>query len=235
MRFINLFEDFGSANLDPDLKSIILSVVEEPEKIEQKFGFQIWGCESMDEESLDELNYRLSAMDTDLEAFLLGPHYDRGVMVQYRFVICQKGWVDLIPVDKYGEETAGILRDHPSARFFLSLFDLERSVSESTSNSRRKVSVNLDFVPKPLVRPQSAAKIRTKSGFTENYVPKELAKMGYATPWSYFDQTYVNNHDFWIFDYIASFGINEFQSIFGKTLFREYLDSKGEKYKLMYN
>jgi len=229
MKFIKFFEDYNN-----DLKSIILSVVESPERIEYKFGFQIWGCENMDEESLDDLNYRLSAMDTDLEAFLLGPHYDNGVLVQYRFIICQKGWVDLIPVDKYGEEIVGILRKNPSARFFLSLFDLESSVSESTdnSNSRRKVSVNLDFVPKSLVRPQSAAKIRTKGTYTENYVPKELAKMGYATPWTYFDQTYVTHHDFWIFDYTSRFGINEFQQILVKKLFCEYLDSKGEKYKI---
>jgi hypothetical protein len=229
MRYIKIFEDFGQ---DPELKDLILTVVETPEKIAHKFGFQIWGCENIDEESLDDLNYRLSAMDTDLEAFLLGPHYDNGVMAQYRFIICQKGWVDLIPLDKYGEETANIFRKNPSARFFLSLFDLESSVSESTDNSRRKVSVNLDFVPKPIIRPQSAAKIRTKGTYTENYVPKELAKMGYATPWTYFDQTYVTHHDFWIFDYTASFGINEFQQILGKKLFSEYLDSKGEKYKI---
>ena len=227
MRFIKFFEDYNT-----DLKSVILSVVESPERIALNFGFQIWGCENMDEESMDDLNYRLSAMDTDLEAFLLGPHYDNGVVTQYRFIICQKGWVDLIPVDKYGEETANIFRKNPSARFFLSLFDLESSVSESTDNSRRKVSVNLDFVPKLIIRPQSAAKIRTKGTYTENYMPKELIQKGAVTVWTYYDQTYVTHHDFWIFDYIASFGINEFQQILGKKLLCEYLDSKGEKYKI---
>ena len=218
MKYIKIFEDF---NNNTGLKDLILAVSESPVHIKTLSGFQIWQCENLDEAGLNDLKERLSYLD--LEAFDCGKYYESGTEIGHRLIICEKGKVNLIPVDTYDEKVADIFRKYPASWFFYSIFDVVWEYDYRKSTVRELLDIHIDYQPKM----SFDLNITSPSVDNNQIKTKSVYESIHGSPWSFYDQTYITGYDCSILDYVSRYGVNEVQDKLGHQLFFKYMEEKG--------
>jgi hypothetical protein len=218
MKYIKIFEDF---NNNTGLKDLILAVSESPVHIKTLSGFQIWQCENLDEAGLNDLKERLSYLD--LEAFDCGKYYESGTEIGHRLIICEKGKVNLIPVDTYGEKVADIFRKYPASWFFYSIFDVVWEYDYRKSTVRELLDIHIDYQPKM----SFDLNITSPSVDNNQIKTKSVYESIHDSPWSFYDQTYITGYDCSTLDYVSRYGVNEVQDKIGHQLFFKYMEEKG--------
>ena len=209
-----MFEDFGSER-DSEIKDLILSVSESPELVRAWQDIQVWQCEDMDDGRLAELKERLSYLD--LDAFDCGKFYENGQEVGRRLLICEKGKVNLVPVDKYGDKIARVFREHPSSWLFYSLYDIKWKFDYVKKGVRDYLVISFEYLP-----------LSDLSTFRQSLRSRTVYDSAYGTPWSFDDQIYVTQHDCQIFETISRFGVNEVQDLLSHQCFFEYMNNEGK-------
>ena len=238
MKYIKIFEDFNNHS---DLKDLILAVSESPVHIKTLNSFQIWQCENLDEAGLNDLKERLSYLD--LDAFDCGKYYESGTEIGHRLIICEKGKVNLIPVDTYGEKVADIFRKYPASWFFYSIFDVVweydyrdseydyrgsetlysyLAVTSKKSTVRELLDIHIDYQPKM----SFDLNITSPSVDNNQIKTQSVYESTNGSPWSFYDQTYISGNDCSILDYV-SHGVNEVQDKLSHQLFFKYMEEKG--------
>ena len=210
MKYIKIFEDFNNPT---DLKDLILSVSESPVHIKTLSGFQIWQCENLDEAGLNDLNERLSYLD--LEAFDCGKYYESGTEIGHRMIICEKGKVNLIPINKYGDKIARVFLEHPVSWLFYSLYDVKWKFDYVKKTVRDHLVISFDYSPVSDLRP-----------FRQSLRSRTVYDSVYGKPWSFEDQIYITHHDCQIFETISRFGVNEVQDLLSHRCFFEYMNKE---------